>query len=218
MTRRHDIDALRVLALCLLIFYHVGMLYVADWDFHLKSAYTADWLQWPMIFVNRWRMPLLFMISGAAIALFQPARAPFRFALSRTWRLLLPLVFGMFFIVSVQAYCEARTLGKIDPGFGAFLWRYVHVQPFPEGTFTGWQFGITWNHLWYLAYLWVYTLILTAALPLLESSVGKRAQTWIAQRRGFVLLAAPAALFFAYRWVLAPQFPATHALFGDWFD
>lgn len=29
--RRHDIDALRVFAFALLILYHVGMAYVADW-------------------------------------------------------------------------------------------------------------------------------------------------------------------------------------------
>ncbi len=45
------------------------MAYVADWGFHLKSVHTAEWLQWPMIVLNRWRMPLLFMISGIAIGL-----------------------------------------------------------------------------------------------------------------------------------------------------
>lgn len=31
MNRRHDIDALRALAFALVIVYHVGMYYVADW-------------------------------------------------------------------------------------------------------------------------------------------------------------------------------------------
>ena len=55
MTRRHDIDALRVLAFGLLIFYHAGMLYVApvaDWQgMPLHSHYLATWLQYPMLFV-----------------------------------------------------------------------------------------------------------------------------------------------------------------------
>src|SRR3546814_17972508 len=46
MPRRHDIDALRVIAFGLLIVYHVGMGYVADWGFHVKSAYKAEWLHW----------------------------------------------------------------------------------------------------------------------------------------------------------------------------
>ncbi len=31
MPRRHDIDTLRVFAFALLILYHVGMVYVAEW-------------------------------------------------------------------------------------------------------------------------------------------------------------------------------------------
>src|SRR5699024_4281490 len=60
MTRRHDIDALRVFAFALLIAYHLGMVYVADWGYHVKGTHQAGWLQWPMIALNRWRMPLLF--------------------------------------------------------------------------------------------------------------------------------------------------------------
>ena len=59
MNRRHDIDALRIFAFALLILYHAGMLYVApvgDWGFHLKSTHLAEWLQYPMLFLNRWRM------------------------------------------------------------------------------------------------------------------------------------------------------------------
>src|SRR5688572_7752209 len=52
-TRRHDIDALRALAFCLLILYHLAMLYVADWDWHIKSPDTFHWLQPVMIGLNR---------------------------------------------------------------------------------------------------------------------------------------------------------------------
>lgn len=34
-TRRYDLDWLRVLAFGLLIFYHCGMGYVAEWGFHI---------------------------------------------------------------------------------------------------------------------------------------------------------------------------------------
>src|SRR3546814_1045877 len=78
MPRRHDIDALRVIAFALLIVYHVGMVYVAEWGFHVKSDYQAEWLQRPMIALNRWRMPLLFMISGIALGLARIDCTPWR--------------------------------------------------------------------------------------------------------------------------------------------
>lgn len=136
--RRHDIDALRVFAFALLILYHVGMAYVAGWEFHLKSAYTTGWLQAPMIVLNRWRMPLLFMISGIAIGLARAARAPWQFAWRRCGRLLPPLLFGMFVVVAVQAYCQGVTNGKVSPGFGAFLLRYWQVRPWrPAASMAG---------------------------------------------------------------------------------
>src|SRR3546814_18406812 len=45
MPRRHDIDALRVIALALLTVYHDGLVYVAARGFHVKSDYQAQWLQ-----------------------------------------------------------------------------------------------------------------------------------------------------------------------------
>ncbi|HYM86157.1 MAG TPA: acyltransferase family protein [Pseudoxanthomonas sp.] len=217
MPRRHDIDALRVIAFALLILYHVGMVYVADWGYHIKSSYQAEWLQWPMIALNRWRMPLLFMISGIAIGLSRPERAPARFALLRSWRLLLPLVFGMLAIVPVQAYCEGVANGHVAPGFGAFLLRYWQVRPWPEGSFSGWQHGITWNHLWYLAYLWTYTIVLAALLPILHTHPGCRMRAWLGTLPSWMLIVLPASLLVACLLVLEPRFPETHALFGDWY-
>lgn len=215
--RRHDIDALRIFTFALLILYHVGMAYVADWDFHLKSVHTAEWLQWPMIVLNRWRMPLLFMISGIAIGLSRPQATPWRFALRRCGRLLPPLLFGMFVVVAVQAYCQGVSNGKVATGFGSFLLRYWQVRPWPAGSFDGWKHGITWNHLWYLAYLLPYTaalmvlvslskLLRLPALPRLPSSVVVPA-----------LLVVPILWeAFCVMWVM-PRHPPTHALVGDWF-
>lgn len=48
--RRYDLDWLRVIAFGLLIFYHVGMLFV-PWDFHIKNNITYQWLTYPMWFI-----------------------------------------------------------------------------------------------------------------------------------------------------------------------
>lgn len=215
--RRHDIDALRVIAFAILIGYHVSGVYETDSDYHIVSSYQYEWVDYARIVINRWRMPLLFAISGIAIGLALPGRNPGRFALLRTWRLVLPLVFGMLAIVPIQAYCEGVGRGMIEPGFLAFMQRYWQLQPWPAGSFAGAAHGITWNHLWYLAYLWVYTLVLVALQPLLQSGAIRRAQAWLGRNLNAAALLLPAVLFFAYLMLLKPRFPETHALVGDWY-
>ena len=217
MTRRHDIDALRVFAFGLLIAYHLGMVYVAEWGYHVKSAHQAEWLQWPMIALNRWRMPLLFMISGIALGLAMASRPPGRLALSRSWRLLLPLAFGMLAIVPVQAYCEALANGAVEPGFGAFMARYLQLRPWPGGGWSGAEYGVTWNHLWYLAYVWAYSMLLLALAPLLDSAAGRRLRGWLFSRHRALWVLVPAVWLFAGLWWLMPRWPETHALAGDWY-
>lgn len=216
-SRRHDIDALRVLLFGLLILYHVAMLYVTEWEFHLKSHYLADWLQAPMLLVNRWRMPLLFVISGIALRF---VRRDGRWAMltGRTRRVLVPLVFGILVVVPIQPYCQGVTNHLVEPGFGQFLLRYYRFQPWPKGAFDGWQYGFTWNHLWYLAYLWVYSLVLIAALPLLESRAGRALRRAIVGLRGGWLLVLPAVPKVVALVTLGDDHPATNNLVDDWYQ
>ncbi|HKL53245.1 MAG TPA: acyltransferase family protein, partial [Wenzhouxiangellaceae bacterium] len=218
-TRRHDIDALRVIAFGLLILYHVGMVFVHDWGFHIKSPHQWTWLQWPMVGVNRWRMELIFLLSGLALGLSRSADRPGRLIGRRSRMLLVPLVFGMLAVVPIQAWVEASANGAFDAGFGAFLLRYWQLRPWPAGEFAGAEFGITWNHLWYLAYLWAYTM---ALVPLL--ALARRLRTPIAAVHsapprtlagGLLLLAPVGWLLFALN-VLEPRYGDTKTLVDDW--
>lgn len=219
MTRRHDIDALRAIVFAFLILYHCGMLYVGgdDWGWHIKSSHLADWLQVPMLAMNRWRMDLVFLISGLSVSFLLRDTQIGRFIASRSLRLLLPLTFGILVVVPIQPYVEGVTNGVVEPGLGAFLIKYFSGQQWPEHAFAGWQHGYTWNHLWYLAYLWVYTLVLAALLPLLRSGIGTRVQKWFNGLRGARLLLLPALPLFAGTVLLQPHFPATGDLVHDWF-
>ena len=61
--RRIDLDWVRIGAFGLLIFYHVGMLYVS-WEFHVKSTHRIAALEPLMLVLNPWRLALLFLVSG----------------------------------------------------------------------------------------------------------------------------------------------------------
>jgi glucan biosynthesis protein C len=215
MNRRHDIDALRALAFALVILYHVGMYYVAGWGWHIKSPHAAEWLQWPMRALNLWRMDLVFLISGLAFGFLWRGREAGSLLRQRSLRLLLPLAFGMAVIVPYQAYAQAVANGSVQPGLGAFLARYFTGGPWPKNAFDGSDFGVTWNHLWYLPYLWVYTALLLALGPVLRSSPGQWLRARFTGLKGAALMVVPALPIAFYGLTLWPRFPATHDLIHD---
>ncbi|MBV1908826.1 MAG: acyltransferase family protein [Kangiellaceae bacterium] len=168
--RRHDLDWLRVLAFGLLIFYHIGMLYVENWGFHIKSQYLSSQLESVMLLVNPWRMPILWMISGIAIRFVLARVTLLHFIKWRSYRLLLPLLFGVLVVVPPQLYYEMRFNEGLDLSYWEF---YCAFWQWDNPIFDNYQPGI-WphfdvNHLWYLRELWTYSLYLIVLLPIFNS-------------------------------------------------
>jgi glucans biosynthesis protein C len=211
--RRHDLDWVRICAFALLIVYHVGMYYVT-WDWHVKSPFVSSAIEPLMRLSSPWRMPLLFLVSGAATA-FLLARAPGGFVGSRSRRLLIPLAFGMLVVVVPQAYYEVVEKHAYGEGFLAFYARYLSGY----GGFCRQKDCLvlpTWNHLWFVAYLWVYSVLLWAALKWLPGPLAAL-ETRAARACGGVgVLLWPMVLLAAIRLTLWARFPSTHALVDDW--
>lgn len=214
--RRYDIDFLRVFAFSLLILYHVTMLYAEGEGWHVKSAYQTDSLSIPRLLVNQWRMPLLFIISGLAISFIWHKYSAGQFAAKRTARLLVPLLFGMAFIVAPQCYYEALSKGIIEPGFLRFMGQYLTFQDFPGEAWAGEeQIHWTWNHLWYLPYLLFYTLLLIPIAKLLDGPLSGF-RRWFQDRRGVWIVAIPIIPLMLYGNFVYPKFPyISHALIDD---
>ncbi|NQZ80403.1 MAG: acyltransferase family protein [Colwellia sp.] len=222
-TRRYDIDWLRSLAFILLIFYHIGQFYVADWGWHVKSAYLSDFLKNIMLLVNQWRMPLIFVISGIALSLVEPKVNSIKLFKMRFTRVLIPLIFGMLIIVPPQVYYELVQSEGYSASYFEFLKLYLdfnttqYVEHQLITSRTGLTFGlITYNHLWYLLYLFTYTLLYIAIKPLLvkvnwqELSKGASAIT---------ILVIPLSFVLFYDLTLLPFFPEdTFVLVGDWYN
>ncbi|MDN2674959.1 acyltransferase family protein [Janthinobacterium sp. SUN026] len=210
-SRRYDIDALRFLVFSLLIVYHTAMLYLDGAAFHMKSTYLTETLNFPMVFINRWRMEIVFLVSGVSCAMMtQASRGAFLWR--RVKRLLLPLLFGVLVVIPVQPYCEGVSNGLVEPGYGPFLLHYFGGYAWPAGAFTGWKTSFTWNHLWYLVYLLLYTIVLVALQPLLA-----KARPLFAGLRGWRLLVLPALPTLAATAFLKLRYPETHALLKDWY-
>lgn len=207
--RRYDLDWLRVGVFALLILYHVGMFFV-PWGWHLKNDVIYPELRWPMLFVNQWRLPILFVISGMGTYFAYAYRSPGQYARERVYRLLLPLVFGMLVIVPPQVYLERLASGQ----FAGSYWEYwtgpAFTGIYPEG-------NLSWHHLWFLPYLLLFSLLLAIPFRRIKDGPSRLVQ-WVQARLqtrwGWMVFIVPLYLWEAF---LEPFFNVTHALVGDWF-
>jgi glucan biosynthesis protein C len=215
--RRSDLDWIRVGAFALLILYHVGMLYVS-WGFHVKSVHESRGLEPLMIALNPWRLTILFLVSGAATRFMLERASPGALASKRSWRLLLPLAFGMAVVVPPQAYAEVvEKLGFTGSYWSFWFGHYLAVDQGFCRIESGRQACLilpTWNHLWFVVYLWVYIMVLLAVAalaPTALAALSRRAE----RLSGLALLAGPPLLLAALRAFVFPRFPITHTLVDD---
>lgn len=208
--RRYDLDWLRVLAFTLLILFHTGMMF-NNWNWHVKNPETSSLLEYVMRFLNQWRMPLLFFISGAAVWFAMEKCSTAKFALERLKRLLVPLVFGMLVVIPPQVYFERRFQGQEFSSFGEFYKTVLELNPYPEGNFS-------WHHLWYLPYILLFSLLMLPVFRFFKSERGRQIlRSWtdrLSTRDLYILGFVPIAIS---EICLRPFWPDNfHNLVDDW--
>jgi glucan biosynthesis protein C len=182
--RRCDLDALRVLAVLLLVAFHSARVFDVFDPFYVKNPQTSDTLSWAVVaFLNPWHMPLLFVLAGAATWLALGHRSRGAYVRERTRRLLVPLLFGLLAIVPPQAFLASRFRGG-ETSVASFLADYWTV----EGDLTGYTGSFTPAHLWFIGYLFIFSLV---TLPLLARWHGRRVGArWLLLAMPLVLVAA----------------------------
>lgn len=207
--REYGLDWLRVIAFLILIGYHTGMFFV-PWKWHVKNPELSESLAWVMLFFNRWRLPLLFFISGAGVYYALRKRSWGEFAGERMRRLFLPLAFGMFVIVPPQIYYERLDQGVSFSSYWAF-WRTVFdFVSYPQGS-------LSWHHLWFVAYILVFSLLGIPVFALLKTArAGSLIEAFarFCEKPGAIYLVGVPNLLLA-AW-LGPKWPTTHNLTADW--
>jgi glucans biosynthesis protein C len=165
------------------------------------------------VFMDNWFMHLLFLVSGIGAAFSLRGRNAGRFLGERSNRLLLPLLIGTVFVISVQSWLRALSLGKFSGGFFAFFPSFfngIYTGPHGSGNFE-------WGHLWFLAYLFVFSAL---ALPLLLSirQKGETSRILSVTRRftTMPLILFPALWTGLLEALFRPGWPGSLDLISDW--
>ncbi|WP_257666121.1 acyltransferase family protein [Parapedobacter tibetensis] len=157
--RRYDIDWIRVIAIGLLLLYHVAIGF-QPWG--IMIGFIANDQPWqslwvPMTILNVWRIPLLFFVSGMGVYFALRNRTWKQLLRERAMRILLPFLFGMVAIVPIHVY----------------IWqRYYHFDvSYMPGP----------GHLWFLGNLFSYVIVLWPMFYYLRRQEGKKLTYWAAK-------------------------------------
>ena len=198
----HYLDALRVFAFLLVIPFHTAMLFTSfGWE--VKVLERMCWLDWPIVWLHQWGLPLLFMVSGMGVAIALQKRSYFGFITERTKRLLIPLLVALPLVIMPQQ-------------FTSFMYQGYIVEGAPYQFLVEWARLLRYNwelyHLWFVEYLLVITLVIS---PLLWGLNKLKPSVYQSK------YAALGWLFFlisliGWEWHLRPLYPETNYIIKDW--
>jgi len=195
-TRVHYLDWLRVLGVLAVILYHTARFFNSE-DWHVKNLITYEWVDIWNDFAITWLMPLLFVVSGISLFYAVGKSGTAKFVKDKVLRLLVPLLVGMFTHCALQVYLERLTHGDFSGTFFQFIPYYFRGH-YEWGNPASGNFALTGMHLWYLLWLFVFTLLLYPLMRWLLGR-GKGVLAWLgnalSQPGAVLLLALPLFLF-----------------------
>ncbi len=189
--RRYDIDWLRVIAIGLLLIYHISIAF-QPWGVMIGFIQNSDsmtWLWVPMSMLNTWRIPLLFFVSGMGVSFALRKRNWGQLMLERTKRILVPFIVGMFCIVPLHF----------------FLWQKYYNQDI--------SYVLNPSHLWFLANIFIYVLFLSPLFLLMKrrenGSIRRIIERLFSTPLGLLLITG---FFVLEAAILKPELYATFAM------
>lgn len=166
--RRYDLDWLRVLGVLLLVPFHVALIFVLEPHaiMYIKDMVNSRVLDRAAGFVYLWHMPLLFIISGSATYYALGFRSASTYIRERILRLLVPFLFGVLTYIPLTTYIRRNGIVSLrDHYLGFFNFDFNHLDGY-SGTFTP-------AHLWFILFLFVFSLFTLPLFLVLRTEKGK---------------------------------------------
>ncbi|WP_047245257.1 acyltransferase family protein [Maribacter thermophilus] len=188
--RRYDIDWLRVIAIALLLIYHIAIVF-QPWAMFVgfvRSENALEELWVPMTLLNVWRIPILFFVSGMGLFFAMRKRNWKQLIGERTQRILIPFLFGIVAISPLHMY----------------LFQAFYKQPLSYYPHTG--------HLWFLGNIFAYVLLFLPVFLLLKHH-GARLKKLLEKLMGTVAGPLTVSLFFVLEAILVK--PQIYSLYAE---
>lgn len=208
--RLHYLDWLRVIATLGVFLIHVSDVF-NNVQFEIKNAEQSEIITIIQGIVFPWGMPLFFFLAGAGSFFALRRRTPGQFTRERTLRLLIPFLTGTILLGPIQLYFSWRH--RVETGI--INWSFTEFVAERLSRIGPKLFGAIGYHMWFLGYLFAFSLLALPILMWLKGEAGRRTVVRIAElcvhRGGLLLFILPLVVI---RLMLQPFFPVQH----DWAD
>lgn len=208
--RLHYLDWLRVLATLGVFFFHTINIF-GPTRFELNNAESSEWITLIQAFFFPWGMPFFFLVAGAGSWFGLCKRSAGQFTRERTLRLLVPFFTGTLLLGPVQLFLSWSHKSQTGVFTGSLVEFLVHRLPHIGPKY----FGAFGYHMWFLGFLFAYSLLALPLFTWLKGEAGRKLVSWLAglcAHRGAVLLFILPGV--AVRLALHPFFPKAQ----DWAD
>ena len=203
------VDQLRLFAVIAVFLIHVCEVFSPFDDWHITNVERSRLAGEITVIMAPWLMPLFMLLAGVSAWYSLQRRSNASYTRERLARVFVPLVIGTLVLVPPQVYLERRLHGQFHGSFLAFLPHFFDGI-YPAGNFS-------WHHLWFLAHLFLYSVVALPLFRYLQRPGGRKLLRWMATlcsaKAGLLWLALPLIL---ERQVLWGLFPERHMLTSDW--
>ncbi len=181
MNREWWVDYLRVIAVFLVIPFHVIISYVTNAmgpgiNFLIWNEEFYEWASIIFEFFNPWHMQLLFLLAGFSMVFSLRKRTFGKFTVERILRLGIPLIFGLFLLNAIMGwystlfiYEEFPFFNPIYPDLPSFGIFYQNWWLGLGSITTGGLGSINVSHLWFLSVLFIFSIITGALISGISS-------------------------------------------------
>ena len=192
--RLYYLDWLRVLLILGVFLYHAASPFRPDAlpDWHIRNAEGSVAVMSIMLLANPWVIPLFYLVAGAASMFALRRRSNRQYIGERVSRLLIPLIVGSILLTPIQAYLEALNNGRFQGSFlsyiPAMLARKASLSLFSPSVFGMWGY-----HLWFLGFLFGFSLLGLPIFRWFKGDAGQSFISWLgrlAEKRGGILVFA----------------------------
>lgn len=207
--RRLGIDRLRLGVCLVVIAYHAIRVFDTNDLYHLKSATRLVELDPLSRFLRAWMMEYFFLIGGMMVAVALETRRTRDYIRQRVWRLFVPFIAGVIVLGPLIKYAEVVNHRRLTSRGVVALDTPLEFTEVVGKFFTRISW-VTWGHLWFLAYLFLLTIVLIPLFRMIARS------SFDASRYAYLLIGALLLAALAIEAELRPLFPFHHNLITDW--